>query len=73
MLQDIKEMTTGAMIVDQLLEALKWSHGPLSTQRRKFNPKSVVPRAEQELSEYEIFLRECGSRPQLASQQEQLR
>ena len=66
-------MTCESMIVDQVLAALQWKYGPLGRQPRKYNPKcTTVSREDQELPEYDIFLRESDSRPQSATPRAQL-
>jgi hypothetical protein len=71
--QGIVSMTEATMITESLLSALQWKYGTLGRQPRKFNPKCVtVSREDQELSEYDIFLRESGSRPQCATPRAQL-
>jgi hypothetical protein len=71
--QGIVSMTEATMITESLLSALQWKYGTLGRQPRKFNPKCVtVSREDQELSEYDIFLRESYSRPQYATPRAQL-
>lgn len=66
-------MTCESMIVDQVLAALQWKYGPLGRHPRKFNAKcTTVSREDQELPEYDIFMRESISRPQRATPREQL-
>ena len=67
--QAIKAMTLETMVEEQLLTALEWKHGRLSNLPRPYKAKcKTATRADQELSELQIYNRLKLERPQKNTQ-----